>query len=397
MIFGFSWLDIILAIVLLSFLVSGWRQGFFVTLGRIVGLIAGAVAAFYAVPVVSGWVHNAGWRLFWVVAVAVVLVILGQGIGTALGSRIRLWLNYPALKSFDRLMGAFVNTAVAAIVVSALSFSVAAMGIPVLSRALADSKVISTIREYTPEPVDEALANARSAVMGGTIPELIDPFAPTESDPAPEPEQLPGGPGIDAAADSVVKVSGTAFECGMNQTGSGFAAAEDRVITNAHVVAGVTDPVVTTRDGRALPATIAHFDPAADLAVLEVPGLGLSPIPVGQDLEKGRAGVFMGHPAGGPFRALGATVQSVKDVPVQNIYGGEPSTLNIYQLGADIEQGNSGGPLVDEEGRLIGVVFAKARGADEVGYALTLEEVAPLVDAATSYDDVVSSGACKAA
>lgn len=396
MIFGFSWLDIVLAIVLFSFLVSGWRQGFLVTLGRIVGLIAGAIGAFYAVPTVSSWVPSPGWRLFWVVAVAVVLIIVGQAIGTALGARIRRWLNLKALRAFDRLTGAVLNTAVAAVVISAVSFSVAAMGIPILSQSLADSRVISTIRQYTPEPVEQALASARSAVMGESIPELIEPFAPTEAAPAPEPEEMAAGPGIDAAANAVVKVSGTAYQCGVNQTGSGFAAAPDRVITNAHVVAGVTDPVVTTRDGRALPATIAHFDPARDLAVLAVPDLQLTPLPVGQDLGEGESGVFMGHPAGGPFTALGATVQSVRDVSVRNIYGGEPSPLNIYQLGADIEQGNSGGPLVDEEGRLIGVVFAKARGAEDVGYALSLEEVAPIVEAAERYDDVVSSGACTA-
>ncbi|WP_309080982.1 MarP family serine protease [Zhihengliuella sp.] len=397
MLLGFSWLDVILAIILVGFLVSGWRQGFFVTLGRIVGLIAGAVAAFYAVPIVSDWVPAAGWRLFWMVAVVVVLIIIGQAIGTAIGARIRLWLNLPALKSFDRLIGAVANTVVAALVIYALSFSAAAMGIPTVSQALANSKVIGTIRHYTPEPIEEGLANARSIVMDETLPELIEPFAPTDVAPAPDAEEPPAGPGIEAASDAVVRVSGTAFECGVNQTGSGFAIAEDRILTNAHVVAGVTEPVVTTRDGRALPATVTHFDPDRDLAVLDVDGLDLQPIPVGEDLATGDPAVFMGHPAGGPFRALSATVQSLRSVAVQDIYGGEPAPLSIYQLGAAIEQGNSGGPLVDDQGRLVGVVFAKAVGADDVGYALALEEVQPVVAAADDYGDRVSSGACKAA
>lgn len=394
MAFGVSWLDILLIVLFVGFLVSGLRKGLFVTLGGIAGFVAGGVATFFAIPLVSSWVQDAGWRLFWVVATAVVLMLLGHGIGVAIGARIRLGLNFPVLRSFDRVLGGVANVAVAGLVISAIAFSVATMGVPLLSQQIAGSQVIKTIRDVTPDPVTAVMAQARATVMGQTIPELLEPFAPV--DDAEAPSTAPSTEALERAGESVVKITGTAFACGVNQTGSGFAAATDRVITNAHVVSGITEPVVNTRDGRALPASVVHFDTATDLAVLAVEGLGLDPIPVGEDLAKGDAGAFLGYPAGGPFRSEGATVQSLRTVMVQNIYGADPSPLEIYQLGAEIEQGNSGGPLLGRDGELAGVVFAKAKGDLAVGYALSLEEVEPVVDRATGYVDPVSTGACSA-
>lgn len=394
MIFGFSWLDILLVLSFVAFLVSGLRKGFFVTLGGVAGLIAGGVASFYAIPFVSGWVSSAGWRVFWVIATAVVLVILGHAIGVAIGNRIRMMLNFPVIKSFDRLLGGIVNVAVAALVISAIAFSAATMGLPFLSQQIASSKVISAIGKATPDPVATAMAKARSVVMGQSIPDLIEPFAPV-----PEATPTQQGPATEATqnrSQAVLKITGTAFACGVNQTGSGFVAAQDRVVTNAHVVSGISEPVVNTPDGRALPARVVHFDASHDLAVLAVDGLDLKPIPLGQDLSTGDRATFMGYPAGGPFQAKGAVVQSLRTVSVQNIYGADASALQIYQLGADVQQGNSGGPLLDDSGRLVGVVFAKAKGDTPVGYALSLKEVGPVVEHASGYTDAVSTGACSA-
>lgn len=394
MFFGFSWLDIVLLLSFVAFLVSGLRKGFFVTLGGVAGLIAGGVASFYAIPFVSGWASSSNWRVFWIIATVVLLVILGHAIGVAIGNRVRLALNFPVIKTFDRLLGGIVNVVVAALVISAIAFSAATMGLPFLSQQIASSKVISTIRDATPDPVSAALAKARSAVMGQSIPELVEPFGPVP-DTAPA-QKAPDSEALRGVAGSVAKITGTAFACGVNQTGSGFVVAPDRILTNAHVVAGISEPVVNTPDGRALPARVVHFDPRHDMAVLAVSGLGLDPVRVGSELSSGDRVTFMGYPEGGPFRAEGAVVQSLRTVSVQNIYGADPSPLQIYQLGADVRQGNSGGPLLDDSGRLAGVVFAKAKGDTPVGYALSLKVVEPVVDHASGYTDAVSTGACSA-
>ncbi len=394
MIFGFSWLDILLLLSFVAFLVSGLRKGLFVTLGGVVGLVAGGIGAFYTIPFVSSWVSTAGWRVFWVIATAVVLVLLGHSIGVAVGNRVRLMLNFPVIKTFDRLLGGITNVVVAALVISAITFSAASMGLPFLSQQIASSQVISAIRNATPDPVSSAMAKARSVVMGQSIPDLIEPFAPVPDGAAAEAE--PDAVATNTVEDSVAKITGTAFACGVNQTGSGFVIAPDRILTNAHVVAGIAEPVVNTADGRALPARVVHFDAAQDLAVLAVDSLGLKPVNEGQDLATGDSATYMGYPEGGPFQAKGAVVQSLRSISVQNIYGADASILEIYQLGADVQQGNSGGPLLDDSGKLVGVVFAKAKGDTDVGYALSLKEVGPVLEQASDYSETVSTGACSA-
>lgn len=389
---GFTWLDLLLVIALVGFLISGLRKGFFVTLGSIIGFVAGGTAAFFAIPLVSSWVASPGWRLFWVIASAIVLILLGQGIGSAIGRRIRLWLNLPALRTFDRILGGAANTIVASLVISAIAYSVATMGMPFVSQQIASSQVLGTIKRLTPEPVESFIAQARSAVMGDTIPELFEPFAPTGNTPVPG--QLPVGGVVEQSAASVVKITGTAIACGVNQSGSGFVAGTEKVMTNAHVVSGITDPVVNTQDGRALPAKVVHFDEVADIAVLDVPGLDLAPLPLGKDLEAGDDAAFLGFPAGGPFRAQGAVVESLRSVMVQNIHGENPSLLKIYQLAAAVQQGNSGGPMLDTQGRVVGMVFAKAKGEQQVGYALSLQEIGPVIAQVGSMNQEADSGAC---
>lgn len=392
MLLGFTWLDLLLVISLAGFLVSGLRKGFFVTLGAIAGFVAGGSAAFFAIPLVSSWVASPGWRLFWVIVSAIVLILLGQGIGAAIGRRIRLWLNLPALRTFDRILGGVANTVVASLVISAIAYSVSTMGMPFVSQQIASSQVLGTIKKFTPEPVEAFIAQARSTVMGDTIPELFEPFAPTGT--VPVPGEVPLNGVVEQAATSVVKITGTAIACGVNQSGSGFVVATGKVMTNAHVVSGITDPVVNTQDGRALPAKVVHFDEVADVAVLSVPGLSLTPLSAGKDLAPGDEASFLGFPAGGPFRAQGAVVESLRSVMVQNIHGEDPSLLKIYQLAAAVQQGNSGGPLLDVQGRVVGMVFAKAKGQQQVGYALSLQEIGPVIAQATTMDNEVDTGAC---
>lgn len=389
---GLTWLDLLLIVSLISFLASGLRKGFFVTLGAIIGFLAGGIAAFYGIPLVSTWVANPGWRIFWIVASGLIFILIGQGIGMAIGARIRLWLNFPVLKSFDRLLGGLANTLMAALVISAIALSAATMGVPWVSQQVADSRVLTAIQAWTPKPITNFVTQARAQVMGQTIPELLEPFAPKVPIEVPEAESL--GAGVDAAAGSVVKIIGTAYACGVNQSGTGFVFASDRVLTNAHVVAGISEPSVTTQDGRVLSGNVVYFDSVADIAVLAVPELGLEPLEFGKDLGRGDTAAFLGYPGGGSFRAMGAVVESLSTISIQNIYGAEPAPLRIYQLAGDVEQGNSGGPLLDSSGRVVGMVFAKAKGGAEVGYALALDEINAALDKSASSREPVPTGAC---
>ena len=390
--FGLTILDLLLVVALLSYLIHGLRNGFLVTLGGIAGFAAGAVAAFVSVPIVSGLVEDSGWRLTAIVATAVLLMIVGNGLGTMIGRRIRSVVPFSPLRAADRLVGGGVNVVVSALVMSMLAFSIGALGVPFVSQQLAESKVIRFIDGVTPMPVKASMAQLRSAVIGEGIPTLLDGFG--QSQPVAVPDTSTDTPALNKAAASVLKIAGTAYQCGQNQTGTGFVVAPGRVVTNAHVVAGVDEPVVETPGGRALPGRVVYFDSQHDLAVVAVDGLRSEPLGLAADLPSGSAAAFAGYPHGGPFQSKPATVQDIATVLVPDIYGKNASPEDVYRLAGDVQPGNSGGPLLTMDGQVAGVVFAKATTESSLGFAITMNDLSPVAAQAPGLGSAVSSGQC---
>lgn len=390
--FGLTVLDLALILALLSYLIYGLRNGFLVTLGGIAGFAAGAVAAFFAVPLVSGFVDDSAWRLTAIVAAAVVLIVLGHGVGTMLGRKIRGAVRIRPLRAADRLVGGAVNLAVSALVMSMLAFSVSSLGVPFVSQQLAESKVIRFIDGLTPIPVKATMAQLRSAVIGNGIPTLLEGLeqGPTVAVPNASTDT----PALNRAAESVLKIAGTAFECGQNQTGTGFVVSPGRVVTNAHVVAGVSQPVVEVPGGAAMPGRVVYFDTRHDLAVLAVDGLAAEPLELSPDLPNGSPAAFAGYPHGGPLQSNPATVQDITTVLVPDIYGNSPAPEEIYRLAGDVQPGNSGGPLLTTEGLVAGVIFAKATSDADLGFAITMDDLNPVASQAPGLSAPVSSGQC---
>ncbi|MEO3941842.1 MarP family serine protease [Paenarthrobacter nicotinovorans] len=390
--FGLTILDFALILMLLSYLIYGLRNGFMVTLGGIAGFVVGAIAAFIAVPLVSGWVTDSGWRLTATVGAAVVLIALGHGLGTMIGRKIRHAVRIKPLHAVDRLIGGVVSVVVAALVMSMLAFSISSLGVPFVSQQLAGSRVIRYIDNITPTPVKSTMAQLRSTVIGDGIPKLIEGIGPVT--PVPVPNASTDTPALNQAAESVLKIAGTAFECGQNQTGSGFVVAPGRVVTNAHVVAGVSQPVVEVPDGGALPGRVVYFDPQRDIAVLAVDGLQSSPLPMSADLPDGSPAAFAGYPHGGPFQSKPATVQGISTIIVPDIYGANPSPEQVYKLAGDVQPGNSGGPLLTMQGEVAGLIFAKTTTDAALGFALTMADLEPVAAQASGLSNPVTPGQC---
>lgn len=390
--FGFTLLDVALVLWLIGQVVYGLRVGFVVSLGGIVGFVAGAIAAFFAVPFVSSLVGESGWRTAAVVAAILLLVAMGHGLGVRLGAMIAKRLPFRPVRAVDRLLGGAVSLAVGALMVSLLAFSVSNLGIPFISAQIGQSRVISAIDNLTPTPVKSAVAQLRSTVVNEGIPQLFTQLGPVT--PTAPPTASTDTPALTTAGQSVLKITGTAFQCGQNQTGSGFVVAPGRVVTNAHVVAGVSQPVVEVPGGGALQGRVVEFDPQKDLAVIAVDGLQVRSLDIGNQLRAGAPAAFAGYPHGGPFQSKPATVQSVSRMMVPDIYGQNPIPEEIYELAADVQPGNSGGPLLNESGQVVGVVFAKSTTNVPVGYAFTLSELAPVAHEAESLSQQVSSGTC---
>lgn len=390
--FGLTVLDLALILTLLSYLIYGLRNGFLVTLGGIAGFVVGALAAFVSVPIVSNFVEDSGWRLTAIVAAAVVLIVLGHALGTMIGRKIRSAVRIQPLRAVDRVVGGGLNVAVSALVMSMLAFSISALGVPFVSQQLAESKVIRFIDALTPVPVKTAVAQLRSTVIGDGIPTLIEGIGHDQQ--LAIPNASTDTPALNRAAESVLKIAGTAYQCGQNQTGTGFVVSPGRVVTNAHVVAGVSQPVVETPGGGARPGRVVYFDSQHDLAVLAVDGLPAAPLPLSADLPAGSSAAFAGYPHGGPFQSKPATVQDIATVLVPDIYGNNAAPEDVYRIAGDVQPGNSGGPLLTTGGEVAGVIFAKTTSESALGFAITMDDLGPVAAQAAGLSNAVSPGQC---
>lgn len=386
--------DIVLLAVLALALVTGIARGLLASLGAVLGFAAGGAAAFWLVPLVNDFVPQPGWRIVAVIATVAVLLGTGVALGSTIGSALRRGVDKTPAKGLDRLLGGVVSVVIAALAVLATGGAIVATGMPVIATALASSQVIRTIDVITPPPVDEALAQLRSIVTDDALPRLGELFGGDTSTRIPE--IALDDPALAAAAASVARVSGVAYACGVSATGSGFVIADDRVVTNAHVVAGVENPVVELPGKPAAEGVIVYFDPVDDLAVIAVDDSGTSALPLAPVQGVGATGVVQGYPLGGPFTMGAAEVVSVGTAPVPDIHDSSVALREVYALAAFVQPGNSGGPLLTMSGEVAGVVFA--RGADDAdrGYAMTTTELAPVAEVAPSLTSPVSTGACTA-
>jgi S1-C subfamily serine protease len=385
-------IDLFLVLVLIGYLTYGFRTGLMRSIGGIVGVVGGGMAAYFAIPFIGRLVPAPEWRAFSVLLLVVVMLAIGHSVGAALGHAIRKHLRAQPLRVVDRILGAGVNVVVAALVVSVLAAGVTSLGVPLLSPAVASSGVVRAIDGATPDPVKSVLAQARSFAIEEGLPLIADAFGPAAPPPIPDIDTSTGP--LSVAAQSVVRISGTAYSCGQSQSGTGFVIAPERVITNAHVLAGVDEPVVEAPGAGGRTGRIVYFDPVDDLAVIAVPGLPTPPLAVNPELGQGARGVVNGYPFGGPFTSRPAEVVSIDTIVVPDIYGDDPSQRQVYVLAADVDPGNSGGPFLDQEGAVAGVIFGRAENTDNVGYALTLGEVGEVLDQAASLSAPVPSGRC---
>jgi S1-C subfamily serine protease len=385
-------LDVLLVLALLVFLGEGLRNGIARSLGAVLGIIAGGVVAFLAIPFLAGVVPDPFWRVAVVVAVSIALLIGGHALGGRIGRGIRD-RGPEEIGLGSRLAGAATNGIIAALTLVLVAGGVGSLGIPLVSQAISGSYVVRAIDSVTPAPVDALLSRVRAAVLEEGLPAVGDalggvvdspgiPDLPTDTDP------------LGAAAQSVVRIGGTAFACGQNQTGTGFVVAPDRIVTNAHVVAGVDQPIVEAPNGQTLEGIVVYLDPVDDLAVVAVDGLLVPALDLAPALDAGSEAVVQGYPFGGPFTVGAAEVLAVSTESLPDIYGSARAPREVYTLAALVQPGNSGGPLLSLDGEVAGVVFARSADDAELGYAMTNTELQPVADAAADLASPVSSGSC---
>ncbi|RZS57619.1 colicin V production protein [Microcella putealis] len=385
-------LDVVLIIAIIGGLVRGARAGFVFTLGATIGAVVGAVAAVFLVPLVSGWVPDPVWRPVAALGMLLVLITAGLSLGEVIGHALRRGV-VKALRPLDRVAG-FVAGGIVAILVMALAGStVTALGIPVVSSSTANSAVLRTIDRLTPDPVARAIAALRGAVVDQGIPRIAEAFG--SAGPVSPPAIDAGSAALTEAAASVGRVTGAAYACGQIQSGTAFVIGPDRLLTNAHVVAGVDTPLVELPGAGAREGRIVYFDPQQDIAVIAIDGLDARVLPTATTLERGDVGAVQGYPFGGRFQSGGAEVVAVGEIAAESIDGSSRASRDSYTLAATVNPGNSGGPVLTLDGAVAGMVYAKAQLRDDIGYAHTMAELDPVIAAAPTLSGSVESGSCR--
>lgn len=387
-----AWLlDAALLVFIVSQAVHGWRRGLIPTALWLVGMVAGGVAAVFAIPLVNAWLPSSRLRLIGVVLTGVALVSLGGAIGTAIGRTLGSLLQRLRLGPVNRALGAGAGLVFSTAVILIVGSSLSAIGSPLLTRTLSASRVLSAVEAVVPTQWQAGLRSMTSSALGDAGDWLVDALGEFDSVPSVSDVDL-GTPALTEAAESVVRITGMAYRCGQSQSGSGVVVAPDRILTNAHVVAGVSAPVVEAPGQAAVTGRVVYYDADTDLALIAVDGLDAAALELADGLSTGEAGAVMGYPYGGPFQSHSARVMSTTPVTFSNESG--RTRDDVATIAADVQQGNSGGPLLTTSGDIAGIVFAKEASVDGVGYVITLDSVRPVVAQAATMSAAVSPGQC---
>lgn len=395
-------LDILLALVLVSYGLVGYRHGFVVSVMSLIGFLSGGALGMWLLPdLLRSWdgvESNALLRTLVLVLGVFAVASLGQAIAVGVGSRVRSGLRVAPARLIDSALGAVATVLAVSMLVWFMAAAVRGGAQPPLAKAIGASRIVQTIDRFVPPQTTQLFAGFRSVLDRGGFPRVFEGVQAEPIAPIARPDnQLAFGAGVAQAGASIVKVSGAAESCNRQLEGSGWVVAPERVVTNAHVVAGTTSEHVRIQGvGLSYDARVVVFDPRRDLAVLSVPGLPAPASRQGAALKPSGGAVVAGFPLNGPYRLDPARVRDVITAAGADIYGSPGAVREVYSLYARVQPGNSGGPLLSPGGEVVGIVFAKSLDDDNTGYALTLDEARPILDAATRSSSPVSTGECVA-
>jgi S1-C subfamily serine protease len=373
-------LDLLLIVVVAAFAVSGYRQGFIVGVLSFFGFVGGALlGAEFGPSIARALVGGQTQQDIVAVILLVGFAVIGQFIASAIGAAMRSTVTGHSATVLDSIGGSLVSIVSVLLIAWVMGSVLSASPFPVVDQQVNNSLALQTLDKFMPQPAKTMFSDFRRLLdTNSTYAEVFSGIGEDRilAIPAPDPAVL-SSPGYQDARSRVVKVTGIAPSCGKMIEGSGFVISDDHILTNAHVVAGVTqDQEVTTATGVRLRAFVVYYDPQVDVAVLDVPGLDMAPLQFAGPASVGDSAVVAGYPLNAAtLQQAPARIGDVQDAVGPNIYQTDTVTRQIYEIKALVEEGNSGGPLLSPGGQVDGVVFAAAVGVSDTGFALTASEV----------------------
>lgn len=371
-----NFVDILIVVAAVVGLANGYRRGFWLSLaqyvGLLVGVMLGAASARYVLDYLQ--ITNSSARPLGAVLVLVIGGSLGSSIGFAVGEPIRRKILRTGIHtSTDSVLGAALSGFAVLLMCWFLGLSFSRGPILEISQQLQRSFVLRSLDAVAPRP-PAFLASVQQVLAGVQFPPVFAGLEPTLPSALPVPSSV-NTAGVNRAADQVVKVS--SLGCGGLVTGSGIPLGNGYVATNAHVVSGTSSHAIQKpHDSAVMQAQVVFFDPEKDIAVLYVPGFTAPGLTFGPG-DRGTQGAVIGYPGGQSEQVLPAVIDGTVPAQGRDIFNQNLVTRQIFVLQATVRPGNSGGPLVDLQGRVLGMVFATSASDPNQAYALTDSELTP--------------------
>lgn len=361
-----NFVDLVIVLLIVMTVVRGAEIG----LVRQIGSLVGVVVGLFAGSLLASLTHAGAVVSLLMIALAVVAAVAA---GEYASIHLRQALHKIKLSKVDGIFGAVIGGAVCLIIIWLSAALISIFPSTGLQQSVRDSRVIAWLDDTLP-PATSVMQWLETSLAQTKLPDIVRELEPT----LPNTEaRLPNigafNSVVEEARASVVEIEGRS--CSGIGVGSGFVAGDGIVITNAHVVAGMRNPYIQDANGRHRSQVIG-FDPDLDIAVLRTDGLAGAPLPMLDDtVPLTTPGVVLGYPGGGPFTARPGVVIERFIALGKDIYSETSGKRDVYALKANIQEGNSGGPILDKDGRVYGVVFARSTSYHDVGYALTTPAV----------------------
>jgi S1-C subfamily serine protease len=389
-------LDWLLVVLVLAYALSGYWQGFVTGAFATAGLLLGGVFGVWLAPVALGDADPSLLVSLGALFIVILAASLGQGLLQWAGAQIRDRITWQPARAVDAIGGAALSAAAVLVVAWALGVAVSGSRIEGVTPMVRSSTVLAKVNEVLPAQAGGLLEAFNSVVGTSFFPRYLEPFSPERIvEVSPGDRRMLRDPDVTRAGASVLKVRGT-NSCGRGIEGSGFVYAEGRLMTNAHVVAGVDDPQIVVGDDN-VDARVVFYDSDLDIAVLDFDSGAIPTIPFTAQDEPAQPKdpiAILGYPQDGPFDIESGRIRAMQTLRSPDIYGDGAVIREVFSLRGLVRPGNSGGPIVDSAGQVVGVVFAASVTDDDTGYALTADQVSDAAAEGRASDTEQSTEDC---
>lgn len=373
---------------------SGYWQGFVTGAFATAGLLLGGLFGVWLAPIALGDADPSLWVSLGALFIVILAASLGQALFQYVGARIRARIRWQPIRAVDAVGGAALSAVAVLIVAWALGVAVSGSRIGAITPTVRDSTVLAKVDSMLPGQATGVLQAFNNVVGTTFFPRYLEPFAPERIvEVKAGPQRLLTDPDVVDAQSSVLKVRGT-NACGSGLEGTGFLYSDGRLMTNAHVVAGVRQPEVELGDGTSVTATVVHYDPDIDVAVLALEDGDLPTLVFDRGAGPQDGVAIVGYPQDGPYDVQAGRIRSVQRLRSPDIYGDGTVIREVFSLRGLVRAGNSGGPIISSAGDVVGLVFAASVTDRDTGYALTADQVAESAARGLTAQEAVGTGAC---